>query len=68
MFKELRNDYYDEDKGCYVIDGWVSDDDNEPGIIVAEVYPEKVIYMKEEYENLPEVIEVVKETKEFFHM
>lgn len=64
MFKEVRNDFYDEDKGCYVIDAWRTDNDNEEGIVVAEVYRDKVVYTKESYKDLPEVIEVVNEVME----
>ena len=61
MFKEVRNDFYDEDKKCYVIDAWRTNNDNEEGVVVAEVYKDKVIYMKENYKDLPEVIDAVNE-------
>lgn len=66
MFKELRNDFYDDDKECYYIDGWKTNNDNEPGVIVAMVYKDKVVYTENQYKYLPNVKKIIEETKGFF--
>lgn len=67
MFRELRNDYYNEEEGFYSIDGWRTMNDNEEGIVVAQVYKDRVEYRRPNYAFLPEVIEIVEETKKFFN-
>jgi len=37
-WKEIRNDYFDEDEQCVYIDAWLTDDDNEEGKVIAKVY------------------------------
>lgn len=67
MFKELRNNYYNEEKEYYSIDGWRTMNDNEEGKVLAKVYKDRVEYTRPNYEFLPEVIEIVEETKTFFN-
>lgn len=67
MFAELRNNYFDEKNGFYSIDGWRTMNDNEEGIVVAKVYKDRVEYTRPNYEHLPEVKEVVEETKKLFN-
>lgn len=67
MFKELRNDYFNEEKKFYSIDGWRTMNDNEEGIVVAKVYADRVEYTRANYEHLPEVQEIVEETKKNFN-
>ena len=37
-WKEIRNDYFDEDQKCVNIDAWLTDDDDEEGKVIAKVY------------------------------
>lgn len=67
MFKELRNGYFNEKDGYYSIDGWRTMNQDEEGVVVARVYKDKVEYTRPNYESLPEVIEIVEETKTFFN-
>lgn len=66
MFKELRNDFYDDDEECYYIDGWRTNNDNESGVVVAMVYENKVVYTENHYQYLSNVQEIIEETKGFF--
>lgn len=63
-YGEVRNDYYDEEENKVYIDAWVTDDDNEEGIVVAKVnYKTKEVeYMVEEAKTDEYVQEVINET------
>ena len=66
-FSEVRCDYREPDTNKYLIDAWISDDDNEEGISIASVDEDGVVdwikgnsimYLdKENYANLWEAIE-----------
>lgn len=66
MFKEVKNTYYNENEGFYSIDAWRTSNQDEEGIVVAKVYKDKVVYTRDNYENVPEIIEKVNEAKTFF--
>lgn len=38
FYKEVRHDYHDDEAGCWTIDAWCTDDDNEEGVAPIEVY------------------------------
>lgn len=67
MFRELKNNYYNEEKEYYSIDGWRTMNQDEEGIVVAKVYKDKVEYTRPNYELIPEVSKIVEETKSFFN-
>lgn len=66
MFSEIRNDFYDEDEGCYYVDVWFTCDDSEPGITIAKVYRDRVEYTNEDYKDCLQVLEAINETKGYF--
>lgn len=66
MFKEVKNKYYNENEGFYSIDAWRTSNQDEEGIVVAKVYKDKVVYTRDNYKDIPEIIEKVNEAKTFF--
>ncbi len=61
VYSEVRIEYFDENKGCWTIDTWKTDDPSEEGVVVGEIYEDErgVVYLDEEAENNPQVQEAV---------
>lgn len=38
---EIKNYYFDDEEKCYLIDAWVTDDQNEEGSVIAKVYEDR---------------------------
>ena len=67
VYSEIRIDNFDENKGCWTIDTWKTNDPSEEGVVVGEIYEDErgVVYLDEEAENNPQVQEAIKDFYEF---
>lgn len=67
VYSEVRIEYFDENKCCWTIDTWKTNDPSEEGVVVGEIYEDErgVVYLDEEAENNPQVQEAVKDFYEF---
>lgn len=66
-YKEIRNDFYDEEEKKYFIDAWRTGNDNEEGKVIAKVDPvtKEVEYLDEKARTDKYAQEVIAETLEF---
>lgn len=62
-FREIRCDFFDEDKGCYVVDAWFTGEDSEMGYRVAEIYPDRVEFIQPCAARHKEVLRLIEEAK-----
>ena len=51
LFSEVRCNYYDEESEWWCVDAWVSDSDDDEGVVVAHINPEtlEVSYTNDAY-------------------
>jgi hypothetical protein len=63
-YGEIRNDFYDEEEKKVYIDAWFTDDDNEPGFVIAKVnYRTKAIeYLDNDARTDEYAQEIINET------
>lgn len=66
MFKELKNGFYNNLEKCYCIDGWLTNNQDEEGKVLARVYRDKVEYTNPKYADIPEIKTLVEEAKSRF--
>ncbi len=63
-WKEIRNDFYDEEKDYVLIDAWETEDADEEGKVIAIVYADKVVYEDEVAKVDSYAQEIIEESKE----
>lgn len=63
IFSEIRSDYFDSYDNEWCIDAWVSDDDDEGGVVAARININtfEVKYTREEYKQDEGVVNAIKE-------
>lgn len=63
-WKEIRNDYFDEEDNIICIDGWITSSDNEEGWVLAKVNcdTKEVVYFDEDAKTDSYAQEVIQET------
>lgn len=61
-YKEVKNGFFNDDKGCLTVDAWRTNDDSEEGCVVAEVYGDGTVKILhgDAYHSLA-VLEAIKE-------
>ena len=60
-YVEVRCNFYNDIKGCWCVDAWMTDNDNEEGKVVAEIYDNGgVVYIDVNAMKSPNVQEVIK--------
>lgn len=61
VYSEVRIEYFDENKCCWTIDTWKTDDPSEEGVVAGEIYEDErgVVYFDEDAENNPQIREAV---------
>lgn len=65
-YSEVRYDFYDDIAGVYCIDAWITDDENEEGMVVATFNPEngEVEYFNEYAKIDEKVADAIQSLKE----
>lgn len=64
IWKEVRNDFYDEKEGMTYIDAWYTDDDNEEGQVIAKIDDDaNVQYLEDMAKDDPLAQEIINETR-----
>lgn len=64
IWKEIRNDFYNEIEGVTYIDAWYTDDNNEEGQVIAKIDDgARVEYLEDMAKDDPLAQEVIKETR-----
>ena len=64
QFSEVRINHFDDIEGCWCVDAWKTDDDNEEGVVVAKIYEKspiefKVVWCDENLKNNPQINEEI---------
>lgn len=61
---EIRNDFYDEEEQKVYIDGWLTDDENEEGVVIAKVNykTKKIEYLDDAAKTDEYAQEIINET------
>lgn len=67
LYSKVRIEHFDEAKGCWAIDAWLTGDSSEEYDVVGEIYEDErgVVYFDKEAENNPQIQEAVKDFYEF---
>ena len=62
IWKEIRCNFYDDEEHVWVVDAWLTEDDNEPGDVIAKINAsEKVTYLDKRAEKDPYAQEIIAE-------
>lgn len=62
IWSEIRCNFYDEEEHVWIVDAWLTEDDNEPGDVIAKINASgKVTYLDERAEKDPYVQEIIAE-------
>ena len=62
IWKEIRCYFYDDEEHVWVVDAWLTEDDNEPGDVVAKINGSgKVTYLDKRAEKDPYAQEIIAE-------
>ena len=62
IWSEVRNYYYDDEESLTYIEGWLTDDENETGTVLAKVSDNKeVIYLDERAKTDEQAQEAIRE-------
>ena len=62
-WSEIRIDHFDDIEGVWLVDAWKTDDDNESGVVIAEIhaYSEEINYIDPDAKTDEDAQEVIKE-------
>lgn len=62
IWSEIRCNFYDEEEHVWIVDAWLTEDDNEPGDVIAKINGSgKVTYLDERAEKDPYAQEIIAE-------
>ena len=62
IWSEIRCNFYDEEEHVWIVDAWLTEDDNEPGDVIAKINASgKVTYLDERTQKDPYAQEIIAE-------